>query len=170
MLRNAYAFDVDGVIVDPSERFRIAKELSKNRKEFWEVFFSEELCKRDKPRLAGIRAVKERAVKGCIIIITGRPYRLFDITLEQVVEFTGVKPARIYMRRTGDVRPSTSVKLELLERAIREGFNVIEFHDDEEEVLRKIMYAYPDITLYLHYDDKCRLYFKPPDNSYMYIK
>lgn len=160
-MHNAYAYDVDGVIVDVSERLRRAKELSRNKKEFWELFFSDELHELDKPRPAGVKAVRDRARRGYIVIITGRPQKLLKVTLKQVVEFTGVKPACIYMRRTGDMRPSATIKLELLERAIKEGFNIVEYHDDEEEVLKNIMSTYPNITLYLHYNNSYKIFFKP---------
>ncbi len=164
-MRDTYAFDVDGVIVDVSERLRRAKELSRNKKEFWELFFSDELHELDKPRPAGVEAVRDRARRGYVIIVTGRPQKLFKVTLKQVVEFTGVKPAYIYMRRTGDMRPSATIKLELLERAMNEGFNIVEYHDDEEEVLKNIMNTYPNITLYLHYNDSYRVFFKPLGNA-----
>lgn len=160
-MRNTYAFDVDGVIVDVSERLRLAKELSRNKKEFWELFFSDKLHELDKPRLAGVEAVRDRARRGYVIIVTGRPQKLFKVTLKQVIEFTGVKPAYIYMRRTGDMRPSATIKLELLERAMNEGFNIVEYHDDEEEVLKNIMNTYPNIILYLHYNDSYRVFFRP---------
>jgi len=146
-----YAFDIDGVVVDVSERLRVAMERAGNdRRLFWRYFFSEELMTLDKPRELGIELVRDRAVRGSIIIITGRPKRLRDVTLHQFTQLTGVRPYRVFMRSDRDYRKSCIVKLELLTKAIKSGLEVTEFHDDDEEVLKKVKSAYPWIKLYLH--------------------
>ena len=161
-MRETFAFDIDGVIVDVSKRLKLAKELARSKQEFWKMFFSEDLYELDRPRPTGIEIVKERSKRGYIILITGRPKRLFRVTLKQVIDLTGIRPKYIYMRKTGDTRPSFVVKLELIEHALNDGFKIIEYHDDEEEVLRTIMNSYPNITLYLHYNDSYKILYKPP--------
>ncbi len=150
-MSEAYAFDIDGVIVDVSERLRHALTLSEgDRREFWELFFSEELMRLDKPREIGVRLVRDRAARGEVVVITGRPARLKELTVKSFIKLTGVKPAAIFMRGNRDLRPSPKVKAELLGRALGEGFNIIEYHDDSEEVLNEVRARYPWIKLYLH--------------------
>ncbi len=154
-----YAFDIDGVIVDVTERLRRAHDLSRgNRKLFWDFFFSEELLSLDKPRSVGIKLLIDRARRGRIIIITGRPVRLKEHTLRELLEYTGIKPHAIFMRRNNDLRASRVVKLELLKRAISLGYEVVEYHDDDEEVLRAIVYEFPEIRLFIHEDNTYRLF------------
>lgn len=154
------AFDVDGVIADVSQRLATARELAEYYgHDFWEVFFSDELLSLDKPRRAGVDLVRRAHAEGFhIIIITGRPSRLRDFTLKQVISYTGVKPDAIYLRRDRDRRPAKVVKAELLGRALRDGFEVIEYHDDSEDVLREIRAKYPWITLFLHVGDTFQKY------------
>jgi len=157
-IRKAFTFDVDGVIVDASRRYRLAKELAHNKQEFWRMFFSEELLELDKPRATGVELIKERSKKGLILLVTGRPQKLLKVTLKQVMDFTGVRPKYIYMRRSGDMRSSPTVKLELIDRALSDGFSIVEYHDDEVDVLRNLMKLHPEITLYLHYNNSYKLF------------
>jgi len=153
------AFDVDGVLLDVSERFRIAKELveSGRERDFWRVFFREELLLLDKPRGISIELINSRVGRYGLIVITGRPANLYKITLEQIVQNFKLRPTKIFMRRVNDYRPSTIVKLELIEKALNEGYEVVEYHDDDLQVLKTIKKLYPGITLYFHQGDSYRI-------------
>jgi len=153
-----YAFDVDGVLLDVSERLRVAEERVRyTGLNFWDVFFDEELLNLDRPRPAGEAVLRERVSHGSIVIITGRPQRIYGITLNQLIKFFNVTPVRIYMRRNGDYRPSYIVKAELIKHAVSDGFEIIEYHDDDEDVLRAVRSVNPDITLYLHVGNSYRV-------------
>jgi len=158
-MQECYAFDIDGVIADVSDRLRVALRVSGSKSEkFWEIFFDPNLIIRlDKPRDIGVKLVRERARRGCIIVITGRPMRLRDISLQEFLRFTGVRPRAIFMRRDGDYRPSSIVKTYLVGLAMRYGFEILEFHDDDEEVLRSLRDKYPEITLIHHFNNKFRV-------------
>ena len=149
------AFDVDGVLLDVSERFRIAKELveSGRERDFWRVFFSEELLLLDKPRITSVELINSTVGRYGLIIITGRPANLYRITLEQIIQNFKLRPTKIFMRRVNDYRPSTIVKLELIEKTLNEGYELVEYHDDDLEVLKTIKRLYPGITLYFHQGD-----------------
>jgi len=114
------------------------------------VFFSEELLSLDRPRSFLIDLINSRLAKYCLIIITGRPANLYRITLQQIEQNFKFRPFKIFMRRVNDYRPSTIVKLELIEKALNEGYEVVEYHDDDAEVLKIVKKLYPGITLYLH--------------------
>jgi len=154
------AFDVDGVIADVSRRLTVARELAEfYGRDFWEVFFSDELLMLDRPRAVGVELVRLAHAEGFhVIIITGRPSRLRDFTLNQVINYTGVRPDAIYMRRNRDRRSAAVVKVDLLAKALRNGFDVMEYHDDSEEVLKEVRSKYPWITLFLHLGDTFRKY------------
>lgn len=154
------AFDVDGVLVDVSERLRVAKELSRHYGDFWNTFFSEDLIRLDRPREVVRELIKSKIERYGLIIISGRPQKLYHSTLNQLISFYNVRPAKIYMRGPHDYRPSSIVKLELIEKALNECFQIVEYHDDEEEVLKIIKQLYPTITLYLHSETSYRIYWE----------
>lgn len=154
------AFDVDGVLLDVSERFRVAEELSRTGINFWDAFFNEDLTRLDKPKEVVRELIKSKASKYGFIIITGRPRKLYHITLNQLMTFYGMKPVRAYMRGLSDYRPSKLLKLELIEKALKDGYQIIEYHDDDEEVLKSVKDLHPDITLYLHDNTSYKVYWR----------
>ncbi|MCS7108656.1 MAG: hypothetical protein RMH77_02135 [Sulfolobales archaeon] len=157
---NYIAFDVDGVLVDIDERLKVAKELSKisESENFWEIFFDESLMNLDRPRDVARELIKSKVGVYGVIIITGRPKKLYKQTINQLGLFYDLNPDKIYMRERYDRRPADTLKLELLGKAINEGFNIIEYHDDDELVLSRIKNTYPHITLYLHDKISYRVY------------
>lgn len=159
-MKGCYAFDVDGVLVNNDRRLRLAIELSSVLGgNFHEFFHDENLMNLDGPRLPGIELLKDRASKGCIILITGRPVRLKDITIKQILDFSGVMPDHVLMRRNGDRRPSVTVKLELLEKVISRGVEILEYHDDDADVINAVKEKFPWIKLYLHEGSSYRVIF-----------
>jgi len=154
----AFAFDMDGVIVDSRERFKEALKLSLALGiDFWEAFFSEEAARLTKPREVGIKLARERAREGAVVLVSCRPARTRRQTIEEFRAYVGFKPAATYLRRGGGGgRPA--VKAALLGEALRRGFDIVEYHDDEEEVLKVISSEYPWIRLYLHFDESYRVF------------
>ncbi len=154
----AFAFDMDGVIVDSRARFKEALKLSLALGiDFWDAFFSEEAARLTRPREAGVRLAREKIKEGAVVLISCRPAKTRRLTVEEFKKYVGFKPAATYLRRGG--RQSRSeVKKALLGEALRRGFNIIEYHDDEEEVLKVISGEYPWIKLYLHFNDSYRLF------------
>jgi len=150
-----YVFDIDGVLLDVSERLKIALQSN----DFWSVFFSKDLLYLDKPRVKGINMLRERAKKGLVAIITGRPEYLRKITIQQLKEL-GVYNLiwRIYMRKRGDFRKAKIVKAEAIEQLIVEGYEVIEVHDDDIEVLNYVGKICPNAGLYLHRDNDVEIF------------
>ncbi len=159
-MRECYAFDVDGVLVNNDRRLRIAIELSSALgRDFHELLHDENLMNLDEPRLPGIELLKDRASKGCIVIITGRPVRLKDVTIKQILDFSGVMPDHILMRRNNDRRPSVTVKVELLDKVTGRGVEILEYHDDDADILRAVKERFPWIRLYLHEGSSYRVIF-----------
>ena len=154
-----YVFDIDGVLVDPSERIKVAmirsrindihkEKLSKN---FWKIFLSEDLLSLDKPREIGISLLKDRENIGEVIIVTGRPLRLKRATINELKSF-GInfkKIRALLMRRNNDFRYEWIVKPELLKGFLKKP-EILEIHDDSERTLREYSKYFPGAKLFLH--------------------
>jgi len=160
---DVYVFDVDGVLVDATERLREALrrlgvssastpgELDPRlRQRFWEVFLSEDLLALDRPRSVGIQLLLDRLGRGVVLVLTGRPYRLYRATLRELQGF-GVPVDRVVvsMRPRGDRRRDVEFKASVLARIPK----VAEVHDDELEVLEAARRLHPEARLFLHRGD-----------------
>ncbi|MCD6510214.1 MAG: hypothetical protein J7L11_07520 [Thermoprotei archaeon] len=168
MIMPSYAFDVDGVLVDPRGRIRrvlsylnlspdVAPSRLKGsiRRRFWELFLSDRFLCYDKPRATGINLLLERLSRGSVFIVTGRPETMRKSTYMELISYgVPVSKVRMLFRRRGDFRKDYEVKVELL-GAIPD---LVEVHDDSAKVLDAIALLRPRIRLYLHYDDSYMLY------------
>ena len=157
-------FDLDGVLIDVS--LKIKNVLEKlgfdeninprslnvvDRQKFWRLFLSEEYIKYDKPRAVGISLLKDRLDKGRIVVVTGRPETLRRITLEELSKWSIPVNRLIFIfRRRGDRRKDVDFKIDVITKL----GNVVEVHDDIEEILKKIKEFFPNTKLYLHFNDK----------------
>jgi len=142
-----YVFDIDGVLLDVSERLKLALQSN----DFWRTFFRKDLLHLDKPRAKGIDILRDRAQRGLIAIVTGRPEFLRKATIQQLRDL-GVYDLvwRIYMRKRRDFRKTKIIKAEIVRQLIIEGFEIVEIHDDEIEVLSYVGKICPGAGLYLH--------------------
>ncbi|QOJ78845.1 hypothetical protein IG193_08890 [Infirmifilum lucidum] len=162
-----YVFDVDGVLVDASERLREALERVGARgasspdelepwarQRFWELFLSEELLALDRPREVGIRLLLDRLGRGVVLVLTGRPYRLYRVTLRELSGFgVPVEKVILSMRPRGDRRRDVEFKASVLARIP----DVAEVHDDEPGVLEAARRLHPGARLFLHRGDSYEL-------------
>jgi len=174
-------FDLDGVLFDVSERLAIARQASRdNIKIFWDVFLREDLLDLDKPRRSGIEALlrcKERGYQ--ILILTGRPERLLWKTIEQLSRiglpldqrswlYLVMRPSNkggagnpyrppIKIPRIYEKADSRVFKLSIIDR-IAEVYEIIEIHEDDEDILKQIWKRYPGVDLYIHTDDTYKKY------------
>jgi len=116
-----------------------------------ETFLSEKYARYDKPRIIGIELLKDRLNKGKVVIVTGRPETLKQLTLEELLKWNiPIHKLTFIFRRKRDRRRDVDFKIE----AIANLGNVVEVHDDAEEFLKKVKEIFPKIKLYLHFDDK----------------
>lgn len=156
-MSTAYIFDIDGVLLDVSQRVFMAERLSNGDVLlFWKYFFSEELLQFDKPRRIGINTLLDRMARGAIILVTGRPSHLRRATLNQL-QSIGIpvsKIKHIYMRSSSDYRKSYLFKLEAIERMLSKGYVILEIHDDDEEFLKRVRERIANSRLYLHSGDQ----------------
>lgn len=161
-MSDIYVFDLDGVIVDPSERIKavlsrlglpldidVEKLKGSMKRRFWDLFLSPKMLHLDKPRDIGIEVLKDRMKRGKVIIVTGRPISLKKPTIRELMEF-GVEidyKNDIIFRPKGDLRPDYEYKASIISMLD----NVVEIHDDSIRVLEAIRKVRPHVMLYLHY-------------------
>ena len=160
-----YVFDIDGVLVDVRDKiaaalkalnFSSVKSLNYVEKQkFWKLFLSEEYIAYDKPRRIGIELLKDRLPRGKVVVFSGRPEKLKNKTIEELARW-GVPTSSVifYFRRKGDRRRDVDYKIGIVRR-LRD---IVEVHEDVEEVLKAIGKLYPNAKLYLHYDDEYKIY------------
>jgi len=146
--KNNIVFDIDGVLIDCSERLlKCEEEAGSNKRLFWNCFLSTRYMHLDKPIDFGFEVLRDRVAKGLnIVIITGRTDNMIQETVEQLKSM-GVEGVPIVFRKTGnfakDYIYKTSAAKEL-------GLEVLEAHDDSVEVLKSFAELYPNAKLYLY--------------------
>lgn len=169
--------DLDGVVFDVSQRLAIAEsEARGDKKLFWDIFLREDLVDLDRPREAGLDAVRKCMEKGHhILFLTGRPDRLLDKTVEQLrsVGISLGNGVYLVMRPSGNVKnifkppiyvpkmpekiDSRVFKLRVLHEISRI-YDIAEIHEDDEEILREAWKSYHRAELYLHVGDGYKIY------------
>lgn len=147
-------FDIDGTIADNTHRLRFIKDMDhwivangKVPKPNWDAFMDDGQVAMDAaiPQTWGLMASLLRDGHQ-IIFITGRPDRQRELTLSWIFDaehknlpdkvWYSVQYFRtdisLYMRETGDRRPSHVVKQELLHQARKDGYNPTMAFEDRE--------------------------------------
>ena len=140
-----FLFDIDGVLINNSERVSMVK---KNRSL---NFYSKKLMNLDKPRLIGVREAFKKAINGKLIIISGRPRKVYHQTLGQLRK-AGLNSElieKIILREESNTDP-IEWKKQVISRLIEKYNTICEVHDDEEEVLDYVKRRYPWVKTFLH--------------------
>jgi len=141
-------FDIDGVLIDCSERLRRCEEEAGGSKRlFWSCFLSPRYMHLDKPIDFGFEVLKDRIAKGLnIVIITGRTDNMAFETVEQLKSL-GVEGVPIVFRKTGNYAKDYIFKPSVVKSL---GLEVLEVHDDSFEVLKSFAELHPNAKLYLY--------------------
>jgi len=133
----AYVFDLDGTLIDNSERFERCKAETTSKSEFWQCFLSCKYTNLDKPKQTMIWLAQDLYQQGFkIIIITGRPWTMEPCTLDQLEKFS-IPATAIYYRPEKDYRKAAQFKIEVLKQLL-EYYDVKGVYDDDEEVREAI--------------------------------
>lgn len=156
-------FDIDGTLADVSHRLHLIKDMAhwvstdgQLPKPNWEAFLSDEMVAKDSPIYQTWRTMASLMETGSrVIFITGRPESQRPTTWDWLTtdsceircNATGYlrtypfgSASCLYMRKTGDRRPSHIVKEELLQRARKDGYTpqlVFEDRKDDTEMWRR---------------------------------
>lgn len=127
-------FDIDGTLADATHRLHWIKDMAfwtngsdgKPPRPNWDMFLSDELVAKDgyiPETWAIMSALVEAGAR--ITFITGRPESQRDTTFQWLKgreRYLDLNYSRLYMRKTGDRRPSHEVKRDLLNQARKDGF------------------------------------------------
>jgi len=144
--REVIIFDLDGVLIDNSERYRLSlaevdpdvkshDELPRNkRNQFWRIFLSEKYMDLDKPIPRVIEVLKKRRERFPIVIITGRTSNMLRKTLEQLKTF-GIEYDALIMRQEGIYLKDHDFKEQVIKSL---NLHVVEVHDDSVDVIETL--------------------------------
>lgn len=122
MARNII-FDIDGTLADPKDRLHFLGNKD------WDSFY--DACLDDAPIHHVIYLLQELKKNHRIIILTGRPERIKDKTL-QWLKANNISFDEIYFRKNGDYRPDYEVKEEMLKALNRPIWFAV---DDRKQVV-----------------------------------
>jgi len=144
--REVVVFDLDGVIVDSSERYRLSlAEVDPNakshvdlpkdkRNQFWRVFLSDKYMHLDRPVPAAIELLNKRGKRFPVVIITGRTDNMLGATLKQLKDF-GIEYELLVMRKEGVYVKDYEFKKSVVESL---GLQIAEVHDDSADVIEAL--------------------------------
>jgi ribonucleotide monophosphatase NagD (HAD superfamily) len=146
--KNNIVFDIDGVLIDCSERLRRCEEEAGGSKRlFWSCFLSSRYMHLDKPIDFGLEVLKDRIAKGLnIVIITGRTDNMAFETVEQLKSM-GIEGIPIVFRKTGNFAKDYIYKASAAKKL---GLEILEVHDDSVDVLKSFAELYPNARPYLY--------------------
>lgn len=123
-------FDIDGTLSNASHRMHYIQNKPKNWKKFFGLVFL------DGAHQEIINIAKSLREFGYVIIImTGRS-AVCRTDTEQWLKYHDIDYSTLYMRKEGDYRSDDIVKSELLDNAIRDGYNVTMAFEDRDRVVK----------------------------------
>ena len=124
-------FDVDGTLMDITERRKFVEQRPKD----WDSFNDIENVKKDKPFDAVFMLAKNLQQGGFgIILSSGRKENLTKITLEQVQK-QNLFPDMWFFRSETDFRPDNELKASHLAKIRAEGIEPVMAFDDRDSVV-----------------------------------
>jgi len=135
-MKSHIVVDIDGTIANIEHRLHYIKQPIPN----WEGFHRQEEILMDKPILDTLNLLRElRYVDDPlydIVLCTGRYESCRDATVQWLGR-SGMQWKHLLMRKTGDNRPDTEVKPELLARAGLYPAQVLCIFEDRTSVVKK---------------------------------
>mgnify|MGYP000389064791 CR=1 FL=1 len=145
----AVVFDLDGVLVDSSERYnKCYEEARGNRRKFWKCFLSEKYMDLDKPNEEMVKLVRSYLARGYkIIILTGRVKQTQERKTREQLRKWKIYYHEIIFREKGDYRKDHTFKLEHLDK-LMERYKIEAVFDDSERVVEEVKKRYPQVEAY----------------------
>lgn len=127
-MHRTYFFDIDGTLADCSHRLHFIQQTPKD----WPSFFS--ACDRDAPIPHMIELARACQRLGPIVCLSGRSDECLHKT-QTWLGRQGILGSALFMRKAGDHRDDSVVKLELLAEAREAGFEPIIIFEDRKRVV-----------------------------------
>lgn len=126
-----YIFDIDGTLADCSHRLHHIQKTPKD----WDAFFAD--CHLDTPHSHIIDLACHLRSAGFVrvVYVSGRSDQCRDST-QKWLDRNGLPAGPLYMRKAGDHRDDDVVKVEILAKLRRDGFDPIMAFDDRNRVVK----------------------------------
>lgn len=128
-MKQAIIFDIDGTLADHKNRLKYIKQKPKK----WDLFFSESINDKPLPHIKIIYDALKKAGKYYLIIMTGRPNKYKEITIEWLQK-NGFDYDKLFMRPTNNFKQNLEMK-EILLQKIMQYYEVVFAFDDDEKVI-----------------------------------
>jgi FMN phosphatase YigB (HAD superfamily) len=130
MPHGVVVFDIDGVLVDSSQRYNHCQSITKSRREFWNCFFDCSLLYLDRPNERLIQLARTFKNLGWrVVVLTGRVETMRECTEDELRRF-GVPFDELMMRLPGDFRRAGSLKRDVVCGWVGVFGRVIAYDDD----------------------------------------
>jgi len=126
-MRRVWVFDIDGTLADCDHRLHHIKKDPKD----WRAFFA--LVSDDAPIPHVVRLANALRMDAGLAFISGRSDECRDETRRWLDFHVGSGP--LYMRKAGDYRDDSIIKIELLCDLQRDGFSPIMVFEDRTRVV-----------------------------------
>lgn len=129
----AVIVDLDGTICETEHR---VQKFMRGKKKDWKGFY--EAMDLDEPRHDVVKRVEEFMEMGfTILLVSGRPEEYRARTQKWFADKgLGFETLPLFMRKTGDFRPDTIIKKEILDEHIRDKYEINCAIDDRPSVIR----------------------------------
>lgn len=127
-MKYCYIFDIDGTLADCQHRLHHIEKTPKD----WEAFFA--ACRDDAPIVHMIRLAQSLTDQH-IVFVSGRS----DIVRQETIEWLathGVPDGPLYMRKAGDHKDDSILKIELLAQVRADGYEPMMVFDDRARVVK----------------------------------
>lgn len=128
--------DIDGTLSDPSHREHLVHGKKKN----WPLFFREAEGDPPVPIVCDwLRALQAADIK--IVLVSGRPINLAGKLTAEWLDCHQIPYDNLFMRSSGDIRPDTIVKQEILDQMLASGLKkeqILFAIDDRLGVIEKV--------------------------------
>lgn len=128
-MKQAIIFDIDGTLADHKNRLKYIEKKPKK----WDLFFSESVYDKPLKHIKIIYDALKKADKYQIIIMTGRPNKYKEITIEWLHK-NGFNYDKLFMRPANNYKKNIEIK-EIILRKIMRYYEVVFAFDDDEKVI-----------------------------------
>lgn len=124
-----YVFDIDGTLSDPTHRLH----LIKSEKPDWRAFFA--AVDKDAPHPHIVTLCRHLMEASKVVFVSGRSDECRAQTDFWLRMHVGGHFGRVYMRKEGDHRDDSAIKVELLAQVRADGYEPIMAFDDRMRVV-----------------------------------
>ena len=128
-MKKAIIFDIDGTLADHKNRLKYIEQKPKK----WDLFFRESIHDKPLQHIKVIYDALKKTGKYHIIIMTGRPNKYKEITIEWLQK-NGFDYDKLFMRPTNNFKKNIEMK-EILLQKIMQYYEVVFAFDDDEKVI-----------------------------------